>query len=78
MQPTNFQTFCSNMMQFLTNHMPRSNQYTKVTMIHHQTLSKKDTSWKIDVNSLSVLSLQGLLLLFIDKRDDFANKNKDF
>ena len=30
------------------------------------------------MNNLSVLSLQGLLLLFLDKRDDFANKNKEF
>ena len=49
---------------------------TKVTSIHYQTLSKKDT--KIDVNNLSVRSLQGLLLLFVDKRDDFANKNEEF
>ena len=46
--------------------------YTKVTSIHYQTLSKKDTTWKIDVNNLSVHSLQGLLLLFLDKRDDFV------
>ena len=52
--------------------------YTRVTSIHHQTLSKKDTTWKIDVNDLSVCSLQGLLLLFLDKRDDFANKNEEF
>ena len=52
--------------------------YTKVTSIHYQTLSKKDTTWKIDVNNLSVRSLQGLLLLFPDKRDDFANKNEEF
>ena len=52
--------------------------YTKVTLIHYQTLSKKDTTWKIDVNNLSVHSLQGLLLLFLDKRDDFANKNEEF
>ena len=51
--------------------------YTKVTSIHHQALSKTDTSWKIDVNNLSVCSLQGLLLLFLDKRDDFANKNEE-
>ena len=49
--------------------------YTKVTSIHYQTLSKKDTTWKIDVNNLSVCSLQGLLLLFPDKHDNFANKN---
>ena len=52
--------------------------YTKVTSIHYQTLSKKDTTWKIDVNNLSVRSLQGLLLLFLDKRDDFTNKNEEF
>ena len=50
--------------------------YTKVTSIHYQTLSKKDTTWKIDVNNLSIRSLQGLLLLFLDKRVDFANKNE--
>ena len=49
--------------------------YTKVTLIHYHTLSKKDISWKIDLNSLSARSLQGLLL---DKRDDFANKNEKF
>ena len=52
--------------------------YTKVTSIHYQTLSKKDTTWKIEVNNLSVRSLQGLLLLFLDKRDDLANKNEEF
>ena len=52
--------------------------YTKVTSIHYQTLSKKDTTWKIDVNNLSVRSLQGLLLLFLDECDDFANKNEEF
>ena len=30
------------------------------------------------MNKLSVRSLQGLLLLFLDKRDDFANKNEEF
>ena len=52
--------------------------YTKITSIHCQTLSKKDTTQKIDVNNLSVHSLQGLLLLFLDKRDDFSNKNEQF
>ena len=51
--------------------------YTKVTSVHYQILSKKDTTWKIDVNNLSVRSLQGLLLQFLDKRDDFANKMKN-
>ena len=44
--------------------------YAKVTSIHYQTLSKKDTTLEIDVNNLSVNSLQGLLLLFFGKRDD--------
>ena len=50
----------------------------KVTSIHYQTLSKKDTTRKIDVNNLSVRSLQGLLLLFLGKCDDFVNKNEEF
>ena len=37
--------------------------------------SKKYTIWKIDINSLSACSLQGLLLLFFD---DFATKNEGF
>ena len=52
--------------------------YTKVTSIHYQTLSKKDTTWKIDADNLSVWSLQGLLLLFLNERDGFANKNEEF
>ena len=52
--------------------------YVKVSSIHYQTLSKKDTTWKIDVNKLSVRSLWGLLLPFIDNREDFANKNEEF
>ena len=30
------------------------------------------------MNNLSVCSLQGLLLLFLDKSDDFVNKNEEF
>ena len=30
------------------------------------------------MNNLSVSSLQGLLLLFLHKPDDFANKNEEF
>ena len=47
--------------------------YTKVTSIHYET---KDIIWKVDMNNLSSRSLQGLLLLFLDKRDGFANKNE--
>ena len=32
----------------------------------------------IDVNNLCVRSLQGLPLLFLDKRDDFRDKYEDF
>ena len=55
--------------------------HTKITSIHQQTLSKKDTSWKFELNNLSVRSLFCsfvLLLLFFDKRDDFANKYEEF
>ena len=56
----------------------KSTSYIKVTLIHHQTLSKKDNDWKIDMNNLSVFSLRGLPLLFLDKRDDFPNNNEEF
>ena len=52
--------------------------YTKVTAVHHQALSKKNENWKIDINNLSVRSLHGLLLLFVDKQSDFANENEKF
>ena len=52
--------------------------YTKVTSINYQTLSKKDTTLKIDMNNISVRSLQGLLSLFLDKHDDFIKKNEKF
>ena len=45
--------------------------YTKVTSIYYELL-------KTDVNNFSVRSLQGLLLLFLDKRKDFLNKNEEF
>ena len=51
--------------------------YTKTTSKHYQTLSKRGTIWKIDVNGLDTRSLQGLLLLFLDKSDGFANKNEE-
>ena len=56
----------------------KSIPYTKVTSMHYWKLSKKDITWKTDVSNLSVRSLKGLLLLFFDKRDDFANKNEEF
>ena len=51
--------------------------YTKVTSIHYELLKKQDTTFKIDVNNLSVRSLQGLRLIFLDKRDDVVNKNEE-
>ena len=47
-----------------------------LTSIHYQTLSKKDTTWKISVKNPSVSSFQGFMLLFLNKRDDFVNKNE--
>ena len=52
--------------------------YTKVTSIHYQTLPEQDKDWNIDVKNLFVRSLQSLLLLFLDKRGGFANKNEEF
>ena len=52
MQHTRLQTFFKNKLRFLTNHMPHQIPYTKVTLILYQTLSKKDTTWKINVNNL--------------------------
>ena len=52
--------------------------YTKATSIHYESLKKKDTVWMIDVNNLFVRSLQGLLLFFHEKRNNFANKNEEF
>ena len=47
--------------------------YFKVASIHYQKQRPK-----IDINNLSVSSLQSLLLLFPDKSDEFANKNEGF
>ena len=52
--------------------------YIKVISIHYQTLSKKDTTWKIDVNNLSVRSLQGLLLLFLTNVMTLRTRMKNF
>ena len=40
--------------------------YTKVTSINYNTLSKKDTTWKIDVNNPSVRSFQGYYYFLIN------------
>ena len=52
--------------------------YTKVTAVHHQTLSKKKENWKIIINNLNLTNLQGLVLLFVDKQNDLANENEKF
>ena len=52
--------------------------YTRVTSMHYELLKKQDSIWKIDVNNFSVRSFQGLLLLFLDKRNGFGNKNEEF
>ena len=52
--------------------------YTNVTSIYYKALSKKDSTSNTDINNLSVFSLQDLMLLFLDKYDDFANKNEEF
>ena len=52
--------------------------YTNVTSIHYELLPRKDTTWKIHVNNLSVRSLQGLLLLFLVNCNGFGNKNEEF
>lgn len=52
--------------------------YTNVTSIYYKALSKKDSTSKTDINNLSVFSLQDLMLLFLDKYDDFAHKNEEF
>ena len=50
---------------------------TKVTSIHYQTLSERGTTWRIDIKNLSICSLQGLMLLFLDKHDDLGTKMKN-
>ena len=52
--------------------------YTNVTSTYYKALSKKDSASKTDINNLSVFSLEDLMLLFLDKYDDFANKNEEF
>ena len=74
------------MMQYFTNLMQKTESelytgtasilYTQVTSIHYQRVPRKDKTWKIDISSLPVYTLQSLLLLFLDKHDESANKNK--
>ena len=49
--------------------------YPKITSVYYQKPSMKVINWKTDNSNLSVRSLTGLLLLFLDKRDDFDNRS---
>ena len=52
--------------------------YIKVILIHYQTLSKNDTTRKIDVNNLSVGSLQGFCYYFLINVMTLRIKMKNF
>ena len=51
--------------------------YTRVTRLSYQILSKKDHSWLLDLK-LQAKSLQGILLFFLEDRNDFDNKVENF
>ena len=59
------------------NYIEMSIPYTNVKKISHDSKSKKDQDWVIDINIVSQ-SLQGVLLLFKDTQTDFAYKNEEF
>ena len=44
--------------------------FDKRTRIHYETLSKKDTIWKLKIDSLTAASLRGILVLFVDDDND--------
>lgn len=50
--------------------------YTKWTSIHYRTRPKKGTIRTVKINKLFVHLLQGLLLLILEKRDNFAKNKK--
>ena len=52
--------------------------YTKVTSVHYESLSKKDTVWKIDVNNLSVCFCRVYCYYSLTNVMIFANKNEEF
>ena len=58
---------------------PAAIPYTTVTSVHYQTLSKKTLLGRLVLTiSLFVHYNAYLLLLFLDKSNDFANKNEEF
>ena len=53
--------------------------FDKITRIHYERLSKKDTIWKLKIDSITAASLRGILVLFVDDSNDrkpFACTNK--
>ena len=53
--------------------------YTKVESIHYQTLSKKDTIWKIDVNNFfCYCSLRNLMTLLTKKKNFIIQVSRKF
>ena len=53
--------------------------FDKITRIHYNKLSKKDTIWKITIGSITTSSLRGIFILFVDDANDrknFACNNK--
>ena len=44
--------------------------FDKQTRIHYDRLSKKDTIWKLKIDSLTASSLRGILVLFVDDDND--------
>ena len=50
--------------------------YTKWTSIYYRIRPKKGTIRTYKINRLSVHLLQGLLLLILEKRDNFAKNKK--
>ena len=53
--------------------------FDKITRIHYEKLLKKDTVWKLKIDSITAASLRGIFVLFVDDANDrkiFACNNK--
>ena len=53
--------------------------FDKITRLHYEKLSKKDTVWKLKIDSITTASLRGIFVLFVDDANDrknFACNNK--
>ena len=53
--------------------------FDKITRLHYEKLSKKDTVWKLKIDSITAASLRGIFVLFVDDANDrknFACNNK--